>query len=1136
MRTLPSAPSGAALSRAIVTSSLTLTLAISGIGISEIRAQAGSEQPGRSQNEYQNAIADPARQFAAKYEAESAAFQRFLVQHPGNWQTRWSTATGTPQHIYGPGLTVDTWLEDSMSEARRHALLLLERQSELLGLGLCEFREAIAQPIGNNYSFVFDQYYRGLPVLNGRADVRVHRVGQVSMFGSLAIQIPADLPTVPAIAELEAKRIAWSQIETIPTAEQPGKPRAPRLVIWADMHAPKLATPHLAWEIPVSAIDATGQGKAGRYYVSAVNGDVLHFRNDKHECGFGCSNREVDTDAAATRLGMAGMLRRPGADKAPVVAPIAAPIASGGDDDQPSAAATANASMPIATGIVRAWVRLGKGALDPLINVPLPNVEVDVPGVGTVVTDNQGMFTVNIQNNVNVTVDLDGVHCQLIQGPNAPTAQNPLVPGLTTTFQILWQTATPDFAAHTNVYYFTNEVNEWARATLGNTSQLASLDGIQSRVNLNFTCNAYYLNNTMNFYQAGGGCRNSAYSSVVAHEWGHGLDDRYGGISQTNGLSEGWADICGMYLLDDAIIGQDFLSAGGYLRAGTNTRQYPNGSGVHSQGESFMGFAWKLRDRLAQTLSSRSQAIQITNRIVLGSIAANAQDQPSAVLEIFLADDNDANLLNGTPHSNELTYAALRHSIPYPNTGLAVTNDSCATAIPLLNGVHGPFTCQGASTSAPAWPCGNGANDVWFSYNVTNFGTLDVDTCFLAAFDTVIEVFSGSCGNLTSVGCNDDACGTQSSLSIPVSPGTYYIRVGSNGAPGGFNLDIEGPSGNPAGAIVFGDGCYRQSKAFYEFFNSTSNFDLDNQAFQLISLGNAYFGLTGGSFVAPTASATTLALQDDDAVTVNLTTPFNYPGGTTSTLEVCSNGFVSVAAGNGTSPLISPTDWLNGTVARWGCWHDFDPSASGGGSVLFEEIGGIAHITWDGVYSAGTTTPRTFQLQFDPQSGTVTYAWQTMSGVGTSVLVGYSHVAPNFDAGNLDLTAELAGAGFSTAAQNKLGLTLTATPPVLGGSSVMTTTEFPQGSGLGFQLLGFQQFSPGIELSSFGMPGCHQFVSNNATVILVPSGGQGIYTGPIPNDTNLMGVRFNAQSAALAPSLNALGLVTSNGVQLLIGT
>src|SRR5690606_9575077 len=106
---------------------------------------------------------------------------------------------------------------------------------------------------------------------------------------------------------------------------------------------------------------------------------------------------------------------------------------------------------------------------------------------------------------------------------------------------------------------------------------------------------------------------------------------------------------------------------------------------------------------------------------------------------------------------------------------------------------NGPFTNVGATTSAPAWPCATGGNDVWFSYVATATGSTIFRTCG-AGYDTALQVFDGAggCGALVSLGCNDDSCGLQSSLTIPTVMGTtYFVRVGGyNSATGTFPLEI----------------------------------------------------------------------------------------------------------------------------------------------------------------------------------------------------------------------------------------------------------------------------------------------------------------------------------------------------------
>ena len=1057
----------------------------------------------------QKNVSEAAQQKAAFL--SSASWQSFLGDVGGEWSVDWCAATGTPGAIWGSGIPLADWRVNSLEEARRHAHALLRERSELLGLGDSEFREVIGARMSRVWTFTFDQFFRGVPVLEGRADVRVHMVGRVPMFGAKAWRVPADFDVLPAFDADTALAIAWQQVGAPTGAPQPAAVAAPRLVIWADVDAVAPQTPRLYWEVAISNVDAEGNGPIGRYYVDAKTGAYVRFQTDKHECGFaGCT---IGTGGGA------------GSDL-PATAPVEIPLPP---------------MPPVNTTVtVQGWTRTGVDAFSALVNAPLPGLVLSVPGIGNVTTDNNGQFVINIASPVSISVGaLDGRHHAAITGANGPTGSFTVNPGVATTIQLLTSAATTNEAAHTTATYWNDKVNEWARSILGNSPELATASNVAVTVNIASTCNAYYVSNTTNYYQAGGGCSNTAASTVIAHEWGHGLDDRYGGISQTNGLSEGWGDILGCYLLDTPNLGSGFQSAGVPLRSANNTTQYPcSGCGVHTAGQSWMGFAWKLRERLATTLGNRPAAIALSNDIVVSTVAADATNQADAVLQVYLADDNDGNLSNGTPNKVDLDWACNQHSLPIPGGGGGgggPANNECSAAIAVGNGIVGPHTNVGATTSAPGWPCASGGNDVWFVYSAYQNGTLSVSTCGQATWDTAIEVFSGTCTSLTSLGCNDDTCSLQSTVTTPVTPGTYYIRVGGyNGATGSFSLDISGPTSTPAAVSSYGAGCYSRSRAFYELFPAGS-FDLASTSMRLgYNATGFYTASAAGSYVAPTGGATALTLGDDTTTTVTLASAFNFPGGSTTTLEVCSNGFVSPAAGNGTAYTPSAATWLGSAQPRWGCWHDFNPAAAGSGQVKFEQVGNVSYVTWDGVYSFGTTSPATFQLQFDRSNGAVTYAWGPVTVAGNGWLVGFAASAPNTDLGSRDLTASLPG-GFSTSTTNLAPLTLTGTTPTLGSTLTLTTTNYTASAPVGVQILGVTRVDPGFDLAALGMPGCFQYTSPTALYTVNVAAGSSTYTMSIPNDPTLMGFQFFGQSLGFAIGANTAGLVTSNGVALTVG-
>lgn len=137
-------------------------------------------------------------------------------------------------------------------------------------------------------------------------------------------------------------------------------------------------------------------------------------------------------------------------------------------------------------------------------------------------------------------------------------------------------------------------------------------------------------------------------------------------------------------------------------------------------------------------------------------------------------------------------------------------SDECAGAIPVFDGHNLGLTNSGAATGIP-WSCAAGAADTWYAYTATCTGMATFDTCGPSTnFDTVLQVFSGSCGSLSSLGCNDNACGTGSSVTVPVTAGNnYYIRVGgAGGAQGTFELGISCilPNDECAGAVALPTG------------------------------------------------------------------------------------------------------------------------------------------------------------------------------------------------------------------------------------------------------------------------------------------------------------------------------------------
>lgn len=210
---------------------------------------------------------------------------------------------------------------------------------------------------------------------------------------------------------------------------------------------------------------------------------------------------------------------------------------------------------------------------------------------------------------------------------------------------------------------------------------------------------------------------------------------------------------------------------------------------------------------------------------------------PTQYLLYFGTNAAANNINNGTNIGNVLTYSPpslLPNTtyywkiVPQNGAGTAtgcstysfttgnsvIVNDDCGGATPLTSGVSlsDDNSCASAdasiSTAASCWSTG-AINTLWYSINVTS-GTLGVLTTGGTLANTQMAVYSGSCGSLTEVGCNDNAPGAgcsggttvNSQLNLTgLASGTYYIRVDGRNANVG-TYDIMATSSGSVGTAV----------------------------------------------------------------------------------------------------------------------------------------------------------------------------------------------------------------------------------------------------------------------------------------------------------------------------------------------
>lgn len=273
-------------------------------------------------------------------------------------------------------------------------------------------------------------------------------------------------------------------------------------------------------------------------------------------------------------------------------------------------------------------------------------------------------------------------------------------------------------------FYHLNRLKEKARTWLPSNGWVNQK--LTDRVNISNVCNAFW-NGNVNFYRSGGGCRNTGeISGVVAHEYGHGLDQNDGG--GYDNPSEAYADVIAILQDRRSCVGRGFFASGncsGYgdpclncsgIRdmdfaahaSGTpatpaNFTQVRCGGGggpcgreVHCESyvPSEAVFDLAYRDLPASGMDPDS-SWQLAEKLFYQSRQGSGGNAFNCALPFSdgcnvngwfhtmrVADDEDGNLANGTPHAAAIFAAFARHGIACGQAS-DPSNQSSSTCPPL---------------------------------------------------------------------------------------------------------------------------------------------------------------------------------------------------------------------------------------------------------------------------------------------------------------------------------------------------------------------------------------------------------------------------------------------------------------------
>ena len=326
-----------------------------------------------------------------------------------------------------------------------------------------------------------------------------------------------------------------------------------------------------------------------------------------------------------------------------------------------------------------------RGPQGPRVDLPAPLLGVFV-NAAAATTDSAGVVNFADGANASVIAGVNGNLVALINeaGPLA-TKDLSLPPGGVA----LWSDPSELIDAQLSAYVHANVVKQRIRSVDPTFTYLDQL--LQVTVNIGDICNAFSDGDSINFFQSGEGCENTArISDVIYHEYGHSahVQGLIPGVGLFEGaLSEGIADYLSATITNDASLAPGFFldMPGEPLREldppGDEWR-WPEDltAQVHDDGRIIGGTLWDLRTALMAKLGPAAGMAR-ADLIWFQSIR-RAVDIPTMYPEALLADDDDGTRANGTPNECEINVAFNAHGL----VGGASANGSVTLGQPTQNG------------------------------------------------------------------------------------------------------------------------------------------------------------------------------------------------------------------------------------------------------------------------------------------------------------------------------------------------------------------------------------------------------------------------------------------------------------------
>lgn len=550
----------------------------------------------------------------------------------GDWTIMLDPLTLNARQAFGKPIQLDIADVENLDAVKQAALDFLRAQNEVLNIDADNLSYFRATPVGSGASkkvyLSLRQQFHGLNVLHSEAELRINSRGQ--LFAMRFNTFPAlDVNTQPTLAQKDVFNAALEGL---------GHSDAPQLRFDVDPASVELSVLPIVGRKGVEYrlvygmnISSNHPGLRYEALVDAHNGDLL---------------RRVST------------------------------------------------ALHVESNVkVTADVRTGLRTA-PTQSVPLSNLYVEV-GEQQLLTDADGNVTVDLAEDTDLTLELEGPYIEVYSmGRERGSNQSRLTAGQDGTLH--WEDENSHIFER-NMFYHGNVVHDW----LKQIDQEATALDIPVVVQLWYesdpfggvlggTVNAFSNLDTIAFIGlADGSMRMADGGSVLYHEYGHSINNLFamslGGSFTNSTAQEGISDVVAAFVEDQPRVGLGVFveDPNRSIRNADNELQYPYDitGESHHDGQIISGAFWDLRQ--LTSLETATHLMHFARYGLPEDLNVGAVFNEWFV-EVLVADDDDGDLSNGTPHCDEILQAFNKHNIgthlfrlnTFSHTPLANTDDT----------------------------------------------------------------------------------------------------------------------------------------------------------------------------------------------------------------------------------------------------------------------------------------------------------------------------------------------------------------------------------------------------------------------------------------------------------------------------